>query len=403
MALDNRTIGEIETLINDQIAAQFNSVIPILPKAFTRWLSKVLAGVFIILYKLAGWIFLQIFVATASFKEVTIFGRKLTPLIEWGRLLGIGDPTAPVPAEYDLDISVNDLSSILPAGTQYSSTLNNVIYITQTSFLLSNPTETIQVIATTGGTVGNLEIGATLSTITNLGIIDQDGTISDILTTGIDAESESSYRQKAVEAFQLQPQGGALADYRLQAKQVPGVVQTYIYTGDTTANVLIYVEADPDIYPDRIPDSALLIAVGTEYDRLKDNKTEFTRPITAIIDPAGDLSYGNILPVIIQPFDVEVTDLVADDLADVKTQIKDALDIYFLGREPFIQGLSVPPALNVVSQANVIGIVNDIVVAANGSFTTAILQLDAVTIQTYILQEGELSKLDVLIINGVPV
>ena len=403
MALDNRTISEIETLINDQIAAQFNSVIPILPKAFTRWLSKVLAGVFIILYKLAGWIFLQIFVATASFKEVTIFGRKLTPLIEWGRLLGIGDPTAPTPAEYDLDISVNDLSSTLQAGTQFSSTLNNVIYITQTSFLLSNPTETIQLIATTGGTVGNLEIDDTLSTITNLGIIDIDGTISDILTPGIDAESESSYRQKAVEAFQLQPQGGALADYRLQAKKVPGVVQTYIYTGDTTANVLIYVEADPDIYPDRIPDSALLIAVGTEYDRLKDNKTEFTRPITAIIDPAGDLSYGNILPVIIQPFDVEVTDLVADDLADVKTQIEDALDIYFLGREPFIQGLSVPPALNVVSQANVIGIVNDIVVAANGSFTTAILQLDSVTIQTYILQEGELSKLDVLIINGVPV
>ena len=403
MALDNRLISEIETLIIDQLEAQFNTTIPLLPKAFTRWLSKVLAGVFIILYKQAGWIFLQIFVATASFKEVEIFGKKVTPLIEWGRLLGIGDPTASVPAEYDVDINVNDLASTLPAGTQYSSTLNNVIYITQTSFLLSSSIETIQVIATTGGTVGNLDVGATLSTVNTLGIIENDGTISAILTTGIDAESEASYRQKTVEAFQLQPQGGALADYRLQARVVPGVVQTFIYTGSTTANVLIYVEADPDIYPDRIPDPALLIAVGTEYDRLKDNKTEFTRPLTAIIDPAGDQSYGNILPVIIICFDVEVTDVVVDDLADVKAQIKAALDIYFLGREPFIVGLSVAPAVNVISQANVIGIVNDIVTANNGSFITAVLTLDSIVIQNYVLQEGELSKMDVLIVNGVSV
>ena len=403
MALDNRLIGEIETLLIDQLEAQFNTTIPLLPKAFTRWLSKVLAGVFIILYKQAGWIFLQVFVSTASFKEVEIFGKKLTPLIEWGRLLGVGDPDGAVQAEYDVDIDVNNIGETLPAGTHFSSTLNNVIYITQTSFYLASATETIQVIATTGGTAGNLDVGATLSTVNTLGIIENDGAISAILVPGVDGESESSYRQKCVEAFQIQPQGGALADYRLQARVVPGVVQTFIYTGSTTANVLIYVEADPDIYPDRIPNAALLIAVGVEYDRLKDNKTEFTRPITAIIDPAGDLSYGNILPVIIKPFDVQVTGVTVDDLAAVKAQIKAALLIYFLGREPYIVGLSLPPVVSTVAQSNIIGIVNDIVNSNDGSFTTAVLQLDSITIQNYVLQEGELSKLDVLTVNGVVV
>ncbi len=400
MALENRTISEINKLIIDQLEAQFNKIIPLLPKAFIRILAKVLAAVSIILYKIAGWIFLQIFVSTASFEEVTIYGQKLTPLIEWGRLKGIGDPTAAVQAEYDLDITVNSLGSTLPSGTQFLSTLNNVIYITQQSYLLSNPTETIQVIATMGGTVGNLSVSDILSTVNTLGIIDNDGTISAVLTTGVDAETEASYRQRVVEAFQLQPQGGAYADYRLWASDVPGVLQTYIYTGDTPANVIVYVAGDSAIYPDRIPDTALLEAVGNAIDFDPDTTLSTRRPITAIIDPAGDGSYGNVLPVIIKPFDVDVTGVIVDDLATVKTEIKAALNIYFLGREPYIIGLSLPPALNTISQSNIIGIVNDIVQSHNGSFTTAILELDEVTIQNYVAQEGELAKLDVLTVNG---
>lgn len=400
MALENRTITEINNLIIDQLEAQFNKTIPLLPKAFIRILAKVLAAVFITNNKQAGWIFLQIFVSTASFKEVKIYGNKVIPLIEWGRLKGIGDPTAAVQAEYDLDITVNSLGSTLPSGTQFSSTLNNVIYITQQSYLLSNPTETIQVIATMGGTVGNLSVSDILSTVNTLGIIDNDGTISAVLTTGVDAETEASYRQRVIEAFQLQPQGGAYADYRLWASDVPGVLQTYIYTGDTPANVIVYVAGDSAIYPDRIPDTALLEAVGNAIDFDPDTTLSTRRPITAIIDPAGDQSYGNVLPVIIKPFDVDVTGVIVDDLATVKTEIKAALNIYFLAREPYIIGLSLPPALNTIAQSNIIGIVNDIVQSHNGSFTTAILKLNGVTIQNYIAQEGELAKLDVLTVNG---
>ena len=400
MALENRTITEINNLIIDQLEAQFNKTIPLLPKAFIRILAKVLAAVFITNNKQAGWIFLQIFVSTASFKEVKIYGNKVIPLIEWGRLKGIGDPTAAVQAEYDLDITVNSLGSTLPSGTQFSSTLNNVIYITQQSYLLSNPTETIQVIATMGGTVGNLSVSDILSTVNTLGIIDHDGTIAEVLTTGVDAETEASYRQRVVEAFQLQPQGGAYADYRLWASDVPGVLQTYIYTGDTPANVIVYVAGDSAIYPDRIPDTALLETVGNAIDFDPDTTLSTRRPITAIIDPAGDQSYGNVLPVIIKPFDVDVTGVIVDDLATVKTEIKAALNIYFLGREPYIIGLSLPPALNTIAQSNIIGIVNDIVQSHNGSFTTAILKLNGVTIQNYVAQEGELAKLDVLTVNG---
>ena len=178
-------------------------------------------------------------------------------------------------------------------------------------------------------------------------------------------------------------------------------MQTYIYTGDTPANVIVYVAGDSAIYPDRIPDTALLEAVGNAIDFDPDTTLSTRRPITAIIDPAGDQSYGNVLPVIIKPFDVDVTGVVVDDLATVKIEIKAALNIYFLAREPYIIGLSLPPALNTIAQSNIIGIVNDIVQSHNGSFTTAILKLNGVTIQNYVAQEGELAKLDVLTVNGV--
>jgi hypothetical protein len=70
MALETRTIAEINDLIINQIEAQIGQTIPVLPKAFVRILAKVIAGMGIILYKVAGWIFLQLFVSTASFARL---------------------------------------------------------------------------------------------------------------------------------------------------------------------------------------------------------------------------------------------------------------------------------------------------------------------------------------------
>ena len=101
--------------------------------------------------------------------------------------------------------------------------------------------------------------------------------------------------------------------------------------------------------------------------------------------------------------EVEVTDLVIDDIVNISLQIKSALISYFLDREPFITGLSLPPNKNVISQANVIGVVDDIVRANNGTFTTAIVTLSGFVTAQYTLGEGELSKLLSLEVNGSPI
>jgi hypothetical protein len=404
MTFESKTISQINDLIISQLEAQFGKIIPILPKSFIRILAKVLSSVFIILYKVAGWLFLQWFVSTASTEEITILGKKITPLIEWGKLVGVGEPDPATQFECETEVIVNDIGSILYAGTQFLSTINDVLYITQETYTLDTATKTITVIATTGGEIGNLEVGDTLTLTNTLGIIENEAAITTIITTAVDSEDlDTDYRARVKERFQLQPQGGAYADYRIWASDVPGVLQTYIYSGDIPTHVLVYVSGDPDIYVNRIPNAALLLAVAEAIEYDPDTGEANRRPLGAIIDPDGDGSYTNIKSIILVECDVNITSLVVavDDEATVKANIKTSLTDYFLTRETYIEGLSLPPKKDKITQANLIGIVDDIVKAYSGTFASAILTINGVTYSTYNLLEGRLAKLRYLTINGV--
>ena len=178
-----------------------------------------------------------------------------------------------------------------------------------------------------------------------------------------------------------------------------GVSQTFIYSGDPPSNVMIYVAGDPDIYIDRIVDSALLLLVAESVQYDPDTGLATRKPVTAIIDPAGDESYTNIQSITVVTFDVEVTMLTCD--FDINDTIYDALYDYFFNREPYIEGLSLLPKKGNITQANVVGIVDSIVRPYSGMFLNAIVSILSVISTNYALQEGELAKLGILTINGV--
>lgn len=82
MSLTTPTTKEISDNIVAQLEATLNQTIPLLPKAFIRVLAKALAGVFILLYKYAGFMLLQLFVRTASMGSTEVNGVSVTPLLE---------------------------------------------------------------------------------------------------------------------------------------------------------------------------------------------------------------------------------------------------------------------------------------------------------------------------------
>ena len=377
--IEQRTTQQINDVIIAQLEASLNQTIPLLPKSFLRVLAKALAGVFVLLYKYAGFIYLQQFVATAFFGDTTVNGTKVNPLVFWGRLRGVTDPVPATLAELDIAITVTAQGGSIPAGAQLVSSANGITYLIKTGVTLDSDTVTATVTATESGAIGNLSVNDSLSFANPLGNVLRETTVTAVNVTAADAESESAYRQRVIDQFQKQPQGGAYADYEKWAEEVAGIINAYPYTGDP-GQVNVYTEATPiSSNADGIPTAAQIQAV---FDNI-----EIQRPAGAFV---------NSLPITRVGFDVKVLGIInVTDLAKVKADIETALAEYFKAAEPYIVGLSLPPRRDTITKTSVSAIVEDIVTAANGTFTG--VQLDEtgndIGIDFYILGEGEKSKI----------
>ena len=393
MSLQTPTTAEISANIIAQLETTLNQTIPLLPKSFLRVLSKALGAVFILLYKYAGFTLLQQFVATASIKETIVNGRAVKPLIEWGRLIGVGDPTAATRAELLIDITVENQTGSLPSGSQLINSDNGVTYITIGSVALDAATvqATIRAVSDqTGGggagAIGNLEPADIVSFANPLPNVARDAVVDSQVVTGADAESTAVYRQRIVDRFQVRPQGGAYADYRIWGEETAGIINIYPYTSTSPGEVDVYAEATVESSgsDDGIPTSAQLQAVADSIE-LDDNGLASRRPANAFV---------NVLAITRTAFDTTVSSLVVDNLAQVQADIEDALEAFYLAAEPFVDGLTIPPRKDRITRSALIGLVEDIITAANGTFTTVVFNKTGLggSAEIYVLQEGEKAK-----------
>jgi len=391
MSLTTPTTKTINDNIIAQLEASLNQTIPLLPKSFMRVLARALAGVFILLYKYGGFTFLQIFVQTASDKETEVNGVLLTPLTEWGRLIGVGDPVAATRAELITDITVLNQVGSLPSGSQLVNTANGVTYITIGAVLLNSGTvqATIRAVSDQSGgggqgVIGNLDPGAIVSFANSLANVARDTIVASQVVTGANAESTAAYRQRVIDRFQKRPQGGAYADYEEWGEEVAGIINIYPYTSDCPGQVDVFAEATVESSgsPDGIPTPAQLQAV-LDSIFLDKNGLNTRRPANALVNTFAITRTG---------FDVTVTTLQVDNPAQVQQTITTAVKEYFLDREPFIEGLSILPRRDRVTQSGVAGVVDDIVSAAGGIFGGVIVKQNSIEINVFSLGIGEKTK-----------
>lgn len=388
MATQTPTTQELSASIVGAIEAQIRQSVPLLPKAFIRVLAKVLAATYITLYKYIGFIGLQLFVRTASGSATVINGKSITPLIEWGRLIGLGDPLKATAAELEIQVTVENQTGFLPSSSQLLGGTNGVTYLTIGEVLLNAPTVTATVRAAadpngTGGVgeLGNLDPGAVLNFANPLPNVARATTVTAQTVTGADAETIDSYRQRVIDRFQRRPQGGAYADYAIWGEEVAGIASVYPYTGDP-GEVDVFVESSTEA--DGIPTQAQLDAVFNSIE-LDQSGLASRRPANAFV---------NVLPITRTSFDVTVSGLQGNDLATLQADITAAVGGYFLQAEPFIVGLNTPPRKDQLTNVELLGVVNDIVKAADGSFSNATFKLTGQTdnLGAYTLGQGEKAK-----------
>ena len=403
MAYKNKTIEEVQQLLIRSFGHKFNTQLRILPKSFIKILCKVFAGVFIVVYKLVGWYFLQMFPETADWKEVTILGVRLRPLVKLGILFGVGEPLAGVQWRGIITIDVLTQGSVLYSGTQLKSNVTGKLYIVEETKTLLQQKETVSVVCTEIGTAGNLEQNDTLNFVNPYGFIKTEAVVSDVARVGLDNELESSYRNRVINRFRLQPQGGALADYRIWASEVPGVLNVYPYNDkEQPGGVLLYVSGISDVYADRIPDKGLLKKVGEACTYDPETGRATRKPLTAMLDPKNDGSYSNVKPITVAAFDVAITGVSGIVPADFAQVVKPSLQNYFLDRDLYIRGLSDDNnRTNVISKNHIITVINQIAVSVKAIFETAEIRKDGKVAPLYTLDNGELARLGALAIDGV--
>jgi len=391
MSLQTPSTKDISENIIAQLEASLNQSIPLLPKAFLRVLAKALAGVFILLYKYSGFMFLQMFVQTASIKQTNINGVLISPLTQWGRLIGIGDPVAATKAELLIDVIVQTQTGTLPSGTQLVNGANGVTYITIGAVNLDSTTVQTTIRASAdqqggggAGAIGNLQAGDVVTFANPLANVSRNASVDSQTVTGANAESTEAYRQRIVDKFQKRPQGGAYADYQGWGEEVVGVINVYPYTGDP-GEVDLYSEATVSSSgsADGIPTPAQLLAVLNSVNFDQDGLAT-RRPVNAFVNSNAITRTG---------FNIKVDGVVVEDLAAVQAAIVVAVTQYFLNREPFIIGLSIPPRRDRITQGAVISIVDSIVSASGGIFDTATIEeTDTTPVTTYELGVGEKAK-----------
>ena len=394
MSLETPTVASINLTIIAQIESSINQTIPLLPKSFIRVFSKTFAGVFILLYKYAGFIFLQLFVKTATIEDVTVLGKTIKPLVEWGRLIGVGDPARATQAELVVQVTVEAQGETLTSGTQLLNSTNGVTYLTVGSVLLDAASLSVVVRASSDqgggdgtGIIGNLSVGQVVAFVNPIASVARDTIVTAQSVTGAESESTELYRARVFERFQKRVQGGALVDYEVWGEELAGIVSVYPYTGASPGHVDSYVEATSASSgsADGIPTQAQLNAVKASM--------ELDTAGLATRRPAG--SFTNVYAITRVGFDVTVFGLAAENVAVVKSEIDAAITQYFIDRQPFVSGVTLPPRADLISKSALIGEVNSIVSAINGTFTNVTFNVssNAANLNFYSLGIGEKSKL----------
>ena len=235
------TIQELyESFVTD-IETEFGVVIPDEGKSFLRALAAVEAAKLKLFYLALGNLQKNIWVDTAD--PVAVGGT----LERFGYTKLQRYPNPATEGVY-LCTATGTAGAVIPALTQFKSdddsTSAGYLFILDTAYTMTGSSDNITLRALTAGRESVLEVGDTLTSVSPIVNVNSQVVVSVITTDPVNAETVEEYRAKAIQAYQLNPQGGAPADYRLWGLDAAGTRQIYPYASSGNPNEIdVFVEA----------------------------------------------------------------------------------------------------------------------------------------------------------------
>lgn len=374
------TITQLVSSAKSKLVLALDTSASSLEKAFVNVLSAVMGGAYQTLWRYGSFSLLQQFARYATYDEITVLGYTFRPLVELGRRLNVDDPTEATGSRIELTCPVITMGGDLAPGELMSSSDGRLFEVDEGVNDISGSSITFTALSRDLAGLGDIASGELEFTKPVAGL-SRVATVTNLISSGVAAESEDDYRQRVVEGEQTQPQGGNTADYRLWAEEVLGVVRAYPYTDETVTGVVnVYILGGTA--PDYIPGSPLIASVTASIEA--DTSGRPRRPLNDAV---------NVLAITYATIAVHITGFTGD--SDQQTELSDAIDRYLRSLRPWVQSLDPLPRRDIVSQGGIAGAAYEIAQNQGNSIGSVAVDVDSDTsIDLYYLEFGEHAKLD---------
>ncbi len=384
------TLSSLYTSIVGDIQSQYGSNIPAFARVMLRALALVQAAKLKIYYLAIASVQKNIFVDTAD--PVSIGGTlERFGFIKLGRY-----PNPAVAGQYNLTVT-GTIASVIPRNTTFKSNDDSInpgyLFIVDNSYTMPSATGTVLVRALTAGDESKMAIGDALTLTAPIAGVDSTAVVLSEVIQPLAAETTEEYRTKALQAYRLEPQGGAGSDYRIWAADAAGAKVVYPYAKSGAANEInLYVEANLVDSTDGkgTPTVTIINAVKSVV--------EFDPDTTKALTERGRRPLGifqvNYLAVTIRTVQVSVTGFVGLTPA-IQTLISDGLKEAVDRIRPFVASADVLDNKNDILDVNII--ISTILLTRPGSsFGAVSFTVDGVPYSTFNFLNG-----DIPFFNGV--
>ena len=368
------------------LEAEFTITIPVFGKSFLRGLAAVQAAKQKLQYLAIANTQKNIFVDTAESESV---GGTLQ---RFGRVKLNRNPFPATAGQYQCAVS-GSISAVIAAETTFKSdddsTSPGKLFILDNAFTFVATTGNIVLRALEAGTDSKLIVGDTLTATIPIANVNAAATVNSENVAPLAAEDLEVYRDKALAAYRLEPQGGAATDYRLWSYDAQGVQQVYPYAKSGAANEInLYVEATIADSTDGkgTPSQALLDAVEAVVEQDPDT----TKPLNERGRRPLGVFEVHYLPVTPKNIDITIASYTG---VDITAAVTAALELALSTKRPFIAGADILADRNDTFDTN--NIIAIILNTKPGSVFGAItLTVAGVSVSTYTFTAGNIPYLN---------
>lgn len=321
MTLARPTLAELVQRSESELATRLG-LGALLERSVLKVLARVWAGGLHGLYGYLEWVSRQVVPLTAD-AEV---------LDRWGELFGLPRRAA---ARAAGDVTFSGTSGVGVALGTVVQRSDGRRFVTTVGGTIAAGTLTVAAEAELAGLGGNTSAGTSLVLATPIAGVTGAVAAAGGLVDGLDAETDSQYRDRLQEFVSARPQGGSQADYVAWAREVPGVTRVFVLEnglGLGTVLVLFTVDDDP---AGPIPGAAKVQEV---QDRLTDETRRDSRPVCAAVTTQAPTAQA-----------VSVTLQLVPNTLSVQESVREALEAMLvregrpgatIRREKFVEAIA---------------------------------------------------------------